>query len=168
MSREYSPKKEIFFFFFRGWRTNWVLSLRIMAAWRIREKCLWSGITATWHANEKAGVELTIFFKTRILGHFPDKYHVCCTFRYNFWVSLLKIRKDFGRVACFCLIYIYIPYLWWNYIHSLFFLWYILLWIPACLELVFHFLKKEFTLSLFLFFLLRNQSILEQVEKIIL
>ena len=45
----------------------------------------------------------------------------------------------------------YIPYFWWSYIHSLFF---ILLWIPACLELVFLFLKKEFTLlflSLFSF-----------------
>ena len=65
---------------------------------------------------------------------------------------LLKIRKDLCRVACFCLIYIYIPYFWWNYIHSLFFFWYILLWIPACLELVFLFLKKEFTLSGFFVF----------------
>ena len=48
--------------------------------------------------------------------------------------------------------YIYIPNFWWNYIHSLFFFWYILLWIPACLELVFLFLKKEFTLSVFSFF----------------
>ena len=66
--------------------------------------------------------------------------------RCSCWSWLLIIRKDLCRVACFCLIYIYIPYFWWNYIHSLFFFWYILLWIPACLELVFLFLKKEFTL----------------------
>ena len=92
----------------------------------------------------------------------------CLGRRCSFWSWLLKIRKDLCRVACFCLIYIYIPYFWWNYIHSLFFFWYILLWIPACLELVFHFLKKEFTLSGFFVFLLKNQYFLEQVEKVIL
>ena len=51
-------------------------------------------------------------------------------------------------MACFCEIYIYIPYFWWNEIHSLFFYWYIFLWILACLELFF-FLEKEFNLSVF-------------------
>ena len=61
---------------------------------------------------------------------FKNKYRVC-------------------RVASFCVIYIYFLYFWWNYIHSLFFFWYVLLWISGYLELVFVFLKKEFTLSVF-------------------
>ena len=69
--------------------------------------------------------------------------------RFSSWSWLLKIRKDLCRVGCVCLIRMYIPYFWWNYIHSLIFLWYILLLILACLELVFLFLKKEFTLSVF-------------------
>ena len=45
-----------------------------------------------------------------------------------------------------------------NYIHSLFFFWYILLWIQACLELVFLFFsKRSLPYRVFLFFLLRNQ-----------
>ena len=52
-------------------------------------------------------------------------------------------------MACFCLIYIYFPHFWSNYIHSLCFFYYILLWIPVYLELVFLFLKKEFTLLVF-------------------
>ena len=72
-------------------------------------------------------------------------------------------------MACFCLIYIYIPYSWWNYIYTLFFFWYICLWIPACLELAFLFLKKRsFAYRFFLFSLLRNHQILEQLKTIIL
>ena len=134
-----------------------------MAVWQKREKSLWSGTTATSHANGKVWVELTILSKTRSLGHFPDKYHGCCTFRSNFfggrcsfWSWLLKIRKDLYRVARFCLMHIYIPYFWWNYIHSLFFFWYISLWIPVCLKLVFLFLKNEFTLSVFSVFSLKE------------
>ena len=156
--------KWLLLFFGKGKRRNWVLSLRIMAVWQIREKGLWSGTTTTSQANGKVWVELTIFFKIRTLGHFfwqiPRLLHFSLKFlggRCSFWSWLLKIRKYLCRVACFCLIHNYILYFWWNYIHSLFFFWYILLWIPACLELVFLFLKKEFTLSGFLFFLLRNQ-----------
>ena len=172
------PKRKFFFFFFfaRVWkRKNWVLSLRIMAVWQIREKSLWSCTTTTPHANGKVWVELTVFFKTRTLGHFPNKYHSCCTFRY-FWGGgrcsfsswLLKIRKDLCRVACFCLMYIYISYFWWNYIHSLFFFWYILLWIPARLELAFLFLKKEFTLSVFSVFSFKESIDFGTSRKIIL
>ena len=72
-------------------------------------------------------------------------------------------------MACFCLIYIYIPYSWWNYIYTLFFFWYICLWIPPCLELIFLFLKKgSFAYRFFLFSLLRNYQILEQLKTIIL
>ena len=136
----------------------------IMAVWRIREKGLWSGTTATSHVNTKVWVALTIFLKTRTLGHFPDKCHGCCTLlkilggRCSFWSWLLKIRKDLYRVVCVCLIYIYIPYFWLNYIHPPFFFWYILLRIPACLELVFLFFKTVvYLIGFFCFFLLRNQ-----------
>ena len=105
----------------------------------------------TCQCNRNPG---TLSWQIPRLLHFLLK---CLGRRCSFWSWLLKIRKDLCRVACFCLIYIYIPYFWWNYIHSLFFFWYILLWIPACLELVFLFLKKEFTLSDFFFFFLRNQ-----------
>ena len=63
-------------------------------------------------------------------------------------------------MAYFCLIYIYIS--------LFFFFWYILLWIPACLELIFLSLKKEFTLSVFLFVLFRNHQILDKVGTITL
>ena len=58
----------------------------------------------------------------------------------SFWRWLLKINEDLCGVAYFCLIYIYIPLLW------VFFFWCILLWIPACLELIFlsfFFFKKR-------------------------
>ena len=54
-------------------------------------------------------------------------------------------------------------------LYTLFFFWYICLWIPACLELVFLFLKKRsFAYRFFLFSLLRNHQILEQLKTIIL
>ena len=89
--------------------------------------------------------------------HFSLK---CFGGRCSFWSWLLKIRKDLSRMAYFCLIYIYIS--------LFFFFWYILLWIPASLELIFLSLKKEFTLSVFLFVLFRNHQILEKVETITL
>ena len=69
--------------------------------------------------------------------------------RCSSWCWLLKMRKDLWRVAYFWLIYICIFLFWWNYIHVLFFFSYIVRWIPACLELIFLFKKKEFTLSVF-------------------
>ena len=35
------------------------------------------------------------FFKIRKLGHFPDKYHGCCTFHLNFWVGDVVFRGDY-------------------------------------------------------------------------
>ena len=66
-----------------------------MAFWRIREKNLWSGRTATSHANGKVWVELAIFFKTKTLGHFPDKYDACCTFSWHFWVGDVVFVADY-------------------------------------------------------------------------
>ena len=84
----------------------------------------------------------------------------------SFWRWLLKINEDLCGVAYFCLIYIYIPLLW------VFFFWCILLWIPACLELIFlsffFFKKGVYLVGFFLFALLRNHQILEQVDTIIL
>ena len=66
----------------------------------------------------------------------------------------------------FYLIYIYTSLFWWNYIHALFFFWYILLLIPACLELIFF--KQSLLYRFFLFVLSVNRQILEQVEKVML
>ena len=55
-------------------------------------------------------------------------------------------------MACFCLIYIYIPYFWWNYTPSF----------------SFDIFVFEFAYRFFLFSLLRNHQILEQLKTIIL
>ena len=137
---------------------------------------MWSGTTTT-HGNRKVWVELTIFFQTRTLGQFPAKYHVCCIFHSNFYVGnvvfgwswSLKIRKDLCRVAYFCLIYIYIP-LFFMKLH----LWPFLLLIYFALNssvswIDFSFFtKRSLPYRFFLFALLRNHQILEQVETIIL
>ena len=78
-----------------------------------------------------------MLFKTRTQGHFPAKYHVAELFvaiSGYFFDRLLKIRKILCRVVYFCLIYIYIPLFWWNYIHALFFFRCILLLISTCLH----------------------------------
>ena len=51
--------------------------------------------TTTSHTNRKVWVELTIFFKIRILGQFPDKYHGCCTFHLNFLVGDIVFEGDY-------------------------------------------------------------------------
>ena len=130
-----------------------------MAVWRITEKSLWS-VTPQHHMQiQKCELNWLSFLKLEPWATFQTNTTVAAPFvkifgrrRCSFWSWLLKIRKDLCSVACFCLIYIYIPYFWRNYIHSLFFFWYIFLWIPACLELVFLFLKKEFTSSGFFAF----------------
>ena len=72
-------------------------------------------------------------------------------------------------VTYFCLIYTYIPLFWLKHIYAFFFFWYILLWIPASLQLTSLFYKKKsLSYRFFLFALLRNHQILEKVETIIL
>ena len=65
---------------FHAWkRGNWGLSENNGSLMNKREKFM-KGTTATSHANAKIWVELNIFFETRTLGYFPDKYHGCCNF----------------------------------------------------------------------------------------
>ena len=107
---------------------------RLNSIWQ----CQWikdkSSCTTAPHGNRKVLIELTIFLKTITLRHFPAKYHGSCTFRCLFWSWLLK-KIIFSRMY-FCLMYICIHLFWWNYIHALFFFWYILLLYPACLKLM--------------------------------
>ena len=58
----------------------------------------------TCQCNRNPG---TLSWQIPRLLHFLLK---CLGRRCSFWSWLLKIRKDLCRVACLCLIYIYIPY----------------------------------------------------------
>ena len=89
-----------------------------------------------------------------------------CQWYLVFWIWFLEIRKYLCRVTYFCLIYIYIylSLFWWNYIHAFFFLFFLL--INSSVPGIVFFIKN--LSGFFLFVLLRNHHILEQVEKIIL
>ena len=87
MSTEYNldlhipQKKERFKFFFSRMKKE-ELSFIFENSGSLtnnREKFM-KRTTARSNANAKVWVELTIFFKTRTLGYFPDKYLGCCTF----------------------------------------------------------------------------------------
>ena len=136
----------------------------------MREKSLRSGTTTASHDNRKVWVESslgTLSCQIPWLLHFSLINFLGG--KCNLWSWLLKIRKDLCSVTYFCLIYTYIPLFWLNYIYAFFFFWYILLWIPASLQLTSLFYKKKsLSYRFFLFALLRNHQILEQVETIIL
>ena len=110
---------------------------------RMKDKSLLSRMITTSHSNRKVWIELTIFFKIIILKTLSCQMPRLLRFSLkflgrscSFWSWLLKERKVLSRVIYFCLMYICIPLFWWNNIHALFFFWYILLLVPACLELM--------------------------------
>ena len=125
----------------------------------MREKGLWSGTATTSHSNIKVWDELTIFFKTRTLGHFLVKSHGCYTFHQNVWVGHLC------GVAYFCLIYIHIPlFLMKSHLCPLLLLMnFALNYSVAGIDFRF-FKKRNLSYRFFLFTPLRNHQILEQVE----
>ena len=62
---------------------------------QMKDKNLQSRTTTTSHDNRKGRIELTIFFKTRTLVHFPAKYYDSCTVHCNFWVGGVVFGADY-------------------------------------------------------------------------